>query len=263
MRTRFLIFISICLLFSGCKIYEGDYCICDEESFIAFSEAGYTEVTGDLTIAMDRFNLEGLEKLTKVGGLIIADNPNLETLKGLENLRKISKPNSSENSGLFPPMGTAMIYNNTSLRSLDGLDNLKSVDALTIRGNNALENIKANSITSVKFAIGIENNPVLENIEGFNGIISPLMVELYIKNNDSLIDIAGFNGLTSVLNLHISDHDVLENLSGFNWLRSTASLDISNNPELCTHIAHNLRDKTQKLIDNFYISGNKDCYEIE
>lgn len=68
-------------------------------------------------------NLEGLNKLNRVGYLRIEENPKLETLEGLNSLTEVR---------------TLDIDNNNALLNLSGLESLNSLQKLIIRNNNEL-----------------------------------------------------------------------------------------------------------------------------
>ncbi|GEM_PF-6695316 len=81
----------------------------------------------------------------------ISDNPKLESLKGLENLRDLSKGGVAifRNTGLknleglnnIEVLGLAKIYNNYGLESLDGLDSVVSGGSILLEANTVLHNI--------------------------------------------------------------------------------------------------------------------------
>jgi len=83
--------------------------------------------------------------------LIISDNPKLESLKGLENLRDLEKSrvNIASNASLknleglnnIQALGFVKIQNNYGLESLDGLDSVESGGSLVLLFNSLLRNI--------------------------------------------------------------------------------------------------------------------------
>jgi len=83
--------------------------------------------------------------------LTISDNPKLESLKGLENLRDLEKSrvNIASNASLknleglnnIQALGFVKIQNNYGLESLDGLDSVESGGSLVLLFNSLLRNI--------------------------------------------------------------------------------------------------------------------------
>src|SRR5690606_9891877 len=100
-------------------------------------------------------NLDGLSKLTSVGGYLnIYNNLSLTNLDGLSNLTSVG--------------GYLYISTNSSLTNLNGLSNLTSVGAdLVISSNysltdiSGLQNIDPTSILSTTYGLYIVNNPLL------------------------------------------------------------------------------------------------------
>ncbi len=94
-------------------------------------------------------SFKGLDSLLIIKGQAdIYQNPNLENLKGLDNLEEISV--------------YLTIFQNLSLASLDGLNGLQRTPRLEIMNNAKLENLSAlNNMDNVVQFLRIANNPLL------------------------------------------------------------------------------------------------------
>ncbi|MBT8341241.1 MAG: hypothetical protein HKP58_10285 [Desulfatitalea sp.] len=174
-------------------VWEGDYTI--SEPLDVDQISGYSEITGNLTIAGDDIeNLDGLECLNAVGGNLdigvfrfggMIDNPLLTDINGLENLTSVG--------------GYFNIATNTVLESLEGLNSLESIGKhLYILSNSSLEKINGfNSLTTVSEFLMITRNPSLISIEGFNRLKFTGR-DLIINENSALEHIDAFPEMTSV-----------------------------------------------------------------
>jgi hypothetical protein len=121
-------------------------------------------------------SLEGLERLTSVGGLLISSNPALVSLRGLNHVSDIRVLDIRANQNLVsldglegltaigdPELsGGLRIVDNPALQTLHGLRNVTRIDGpveasyskLSISGNATLPTCEA---TSLRDRIGIEN----------------------------------------------------------------------------------------------------------
>jgi hypothetical protein len=110
--------------------------------------ASCSAVTGDLAVlGTNLVDLRALSNLARVeGALVIADNPNLENLSGLERLTVV---------------GRLEIRNNRKLYELRGLDGLEEVDELVVLRNRSL--ISLSGLSNVRRAgeVKIHENPRL------------------------------------------------------------------------------------------------------
>ena len=184
---------------------------------------GYTTVTGSLIIGTDVESLEGLDKLTTIGGdLRISGNPYIKNLTCLKSLTSIG--------------GLSITY--TSLTNLSGLENITSFSGnLNIWGNNALTSLSGlENLTSISGDLDIgdvNGGNALTNLTGLDNLTS-VGGNLYIVWNDTLTSLNGLDNMTSVGgNLSISGNDALTNLSGLENITSIGGyLEIYSNPAL-------------------------------
>lgn len=99
----------------------------------------------------------------KMVDLIITSNDSLENLKGLESVKSIGMRRKPEAEY---PLGKLEIAENKNLKSLDGLDNVETLYTATIFDNHSLEKIDAlGDVTYMESHLQISDNPSLESIE--------------------------------------------------------------------------------------------------
>lgn len=129
--------------YAACDTVQGDLRVTGEDvELAAFSELRH--VTGTLEIsgngAID--DLSGLEQLTQVGELVLRDNPELQTLRGLEGLVR-AKRVVIEHTGLYQTVGISglgqvgdlVVRDNARLHSLQGFRSLSHARSVEIARN--------------------------------------------------------------------------------------------------------------------------------
>lgn len=168
----------------------------------------------------DITDLTPLMGLTKIlgtnGDLSITNCPLLNSLDGLNSLTEIEGQISISGVGLT---------------NVDPLNSLEKVLLIRIRQNPVLENL--NGFQGVDTEVGsleIVDNPLLASIEGFSGITKvSFTVELF--NNPSLTSLAGLDGLVDVPNCEILIREInaLEDLNGLQNLKHVKQLRLENN----------------------------------
>ncbi len=164
-------------------------------------------------------NLDGLENITSVGSLVVANCPNLPNLDGLENIN---------------PVGFIIVNNNPKLANLDALANINSVGGvLKVESNDMLANLDGlANINSVGGYLAVVNNPKLPNLDGLANINSVL--SLSIESNDMLANLDGLANINSVeVSINIKSNPNLANLDGLANINSVGgNLWVSDNPNL-------------------------------
>jgi hypothetical protein len=121
----------------------------------------------------------------------------------------------------------------SNVKTLSPLSNLERIDGnFQINNNPLLENIHGfNQLESITRII-ISNNPSLISFEGFDQL-NQMTSYIEIKNNDELEHISGFDKLENCSNLEISELPNLEKLHAFNGLKHVSNdFTIRNNPKL-------------------------------
>lgn len=184
-------------------------------------------------------NFRGLESLVRVGSLDIFMNSQLRDLTGLESLTEVSYWLSiSENSGLVRLDGLDSLFRigeglrlerNDQLRELAGFPQLQSLRRLELR-DTSFTAIRDFGAESIEDGIIIENNPMLESVDGFSRLLATR--ELMIANNPALTAIRGFNVLSDLDNLFLERNPRLAEIAGFDALSSVRSLYMAANDEM-------------------------------
>lgn len=246
MKTKFTLFALICWIsllrvqgqIPNAVVCGGDVFLTSQAEVNAFN---CTEITGMLSISgSDITDLSPLQNLTKVGQLSIEGNTSLTNVDGLSGLQFISTYG-------FPY--SISIENNTALKNLDGLSGLamETIGCLRIINNASLESI--NSFTSVKTGAGlftIANNTSLKSFLGFrnitafkSGCFDPAVS---IDNNPALENIDGFASVKTIGGwlgyLQISNNAKLQNINGLASLQGIsgggggAGIVIENNSSI-------------------------------
>jgi hypothetical protein len=147
---------------------------------------------------------------------VIADNPSLETLAGLDGIEEIA--------------GHGRISGNGSLVDLDGLGGLHTVDELAVTDNLALTDLSALSSLESAFTLVISENAAL-------AVLGPLPAlayadHLHIVDNESLTSIA-LPALQGVGGLLVRGNTRLRSLSGLEGVREVAlGLVVDDNDNL-------------------------------
>ena len=103
---------------------------------------------------------------------------------------------------------------------------------LTITGGDISDLGRLSKLEQVS-NLWIENNPILEKLDGLDGFDQPVISSLRIIGNNQLTDISGLQGIgTAVGNLAIVDNANLSDLSRFSTYTILGELTIRNNPEV-------------------------------
>ncbi|NRA93642.1 MAG: hypothetical protein HRU26_13360, partial [Psychroserpens sp.] len=197
----------------------------------------------------DIVDLTPLSSITLVNGIRVFDCPILQDLSGLENL---TVEFLNDGSSIFE------FSNNSVLTSFSQITTSSPSQTAALQ-------------------VTIENNPLLESLEGMEGIYF-IDGEFYITNNDALTDLTGLENYTFCSNPEefiISDNDGLINLNGLDSVTTYIAIDDNNslqtldgmNPDFTGsfHLTDNNALTDISVIDNpnflgggtwFTISGN-------
>jgi hypothetical protein len=188
------------------QVHEGDLVVCTHScSLRAIPDAeidllrNISVVTGKLHIVRtDLVDLSAFECLEEADDIHIVDNQNLESLHGLNNVRRIARQGKSNDwdwKGI-------KVYSNPRLRSLDGLDSLREVPDLGIHLNESLNKLNLNQIehigrlelgwcgrnSQLTEATGHGDNPSLTALDGLDSLAS--IEKLSVAGQSNLTSIA-------------------------------------------------------------------------
>lgn len=195
----------------------------------------------------DLVNLEGMERVTRIGppaGLVLRSNDLLETLDGLESLSLVGSleianhPSLSSLSVLGDRLsleGTLRIDNNDALSNLAGLGGVIAVDLVDILHNDNLVSLTGlENLVTVGSFVSIFDNDALTDLSGLNGLVT-VDGSLAIYENDSLASLDGLDALESVVVLDIRGNASLTSVAALQSVTRAdllTSITITNNPVL-------------------------------
>lgn len=204
-------------------VFEGDLTLKTQEEINTFVSKKYCTINGNLVIGnsskvTDINSLIGLKTLSSItGDLNIINNPNLSSLGGLQNIKKLER---------------VEIYFNSSLKNLEGLGSLTSIQNIQVLLNGSLISLAGlENLSTIQTSIIIEENPSLTSINSLSKIAS-LGGNLIIKINNSLENLTGLESLTTLNNLVIFGNNNLVTISGIRNISRLNRLSIGVNNSL-------------------------------
>ncbi|WP_298762565.1 T9SS type A sorting domain-containing protein [uncultured Polaribacter sp.] len=221
-----LVFIILTNIIVAQKIYTGSLSLKSQAEVDAFGAENYTEIEGWLRVeGEDITNLDALQTLEKVKySLWILNNPNLESINGLFNLKSVAISDISSN---------LYIKNNFKLKSLKGIQNLKYINFIKIIGNKSLKDIDSLKNINPKIRhINISENDSLLDLKGLQNI-KEITGYLYLKENKNLQSLKGLDSLITIGGtLTLQENVSIENLNSLSKLENAGSLWITLNKKL-------------------------------
>jgi len=153
----------------------------------------------------------------------------------------------------------------TQLTNLTSLEIKKVGRSMSIQNNPILEDIHGFNELNVPEFINIFSNPALRDISGFQQ--SPSLETVTIRSNDALEKVTGFGSLVSIYNLSITRNNQLKDIATFSDLevveaqigiRQNSSLTRVDFPKLSTTAVLSLEEnaslETVELADNFSVT---------
>lgn len=167
-------------------------------------------------------NLDGLSNLTNMTGdypyVEIRNNTLLENLNGLQNL----------NASVL----NLKVDGNPNLITLRGLENIIPFQDLYIARNNSLQNLNGlENIEVLSFTASILHNPSLTNLDGLNNLHTTNN-GIIIENNSTLLSLEGFENLINCSTLLAKNNENLSNFCAIQNLvleNNNLWLQIANN----------------------------------
>ena len=196
---------------------------------------------GSLTIEENMIlsQIKGFDGLQKLGGGVkIQFNPKLHDISGLENLNTVGK-DSQGNS--------VIVVENQNLDSVKGLRGLQGLlqGAVHISANTALRNLNGmEQVLGIGYdehgvSLNITNNDKLESVDGLSGVQGRLNGSVVVMLNPSLAVLSGLQQLSELgadlsgNSLVVKTNAILADMMGFKGLKSVdGAVDVGSNPEL-------------------------------
>ncbi|HLP93685.1 MAG TPA: hypothetical protein VK168_06590 [Saprospiraceae bacterium] len=203
------------LLFGGLSSLKGQFCLPQGITFSTQAEIDQfaldypdcKQIMGNVTISgPDITNLNGLSGITSFGkGLYIQNNPNLESLEGLNQVHTI---------GAGAVSGSLYITNNPNLTDLSGLDELSHIFMrLDISQNDGLDSLHGlDKLQSIGSTFYFQNNDQIKDLKGL-GRLEYVGGDVYIEDCDQLLSLAGLEKLDRVgSSLYIQFNPILHDI---------------------------------------------------
>lgn len=194
------------------------------EVVISGDVGGLVQAAGEIRIerASQLRNLAGLENTVGFRNVALADNPELETLDGLQ----------------LPSMVNSLgLIDNPKLTNIEAMSHVSGIGGLHIHGT-GIERLDAGLLQDTS-ELSVKDNPALVAITGFNDERS--MRSMHIQNNARLRQLPEFTQLLHLDSLIISGNPELQSLPTFPELRSDSLGDAEslNMPMRALKIADN------------------------
>jgi hypothetical protein len=152
--------------------------------------AGCTRIRGDLRIEKSTLkSLAGLESLrTITGNLHIADNPNLETLSGLEGLRSVD---------------TLVVCANPKLEHLGGLHGLRKARRIAVEKSPELDDLEGlDGVRTLESLALIRTG--ISSVRGLSNVVS--VGDLVVVSNPRLVGLGGFIQVRAAESVRVIDN---------------------------------------------------------
>lgn len=234
------------------QTYSGDVILDTQAEVDSFGALGYTKIHGELHIMNTSItSLSAFSGLTEINGtLIIRNNDNLHNLTGFHNVNKITKIEISSNDSI------------TSLEGLNALDTV--LNHFFIWNNSNLINLNGlEDFNYISGILGIESNPVLENLSGLENLTQVVTQPAGIRiiQNANLTSINSLTQLTACRGVIIESNESLTSLdSAFTYLTQMHVIKINQNLVL-----HSFGSAFQQItyFNRILISNNPQITSLE
>tara|TARA_R100000306_G_scaffold59650_1_gene58922 strand:- start:100 stop:1206 length:1107 start_codon:yes stop_codon:yes gene_type:complete len=214
------------------NIYDGEIIFTTQGQIDEFGQEGYTKITiGIIVYESEPGNITSLaplETLLEIGNIDpidnfsiqIADNSNLTSLNGLQNLREVK--------------GGITLSNNPSLKSIEQLSFITDITGtLQLSKLPGIINLQPfENLTSIGRHLLIEQMTV-QDFSGLQGITS-IGASFVIQDNDNLLNLDGINNLNTIgSDFKIRDNTQIYNLNGLSNLQYVGNnLSVHDNTSL-------------------------------
>lgn len=230
------------------KIYHGRVELSTQEEVEEFGSYDYNVVEGGLIINDFVDDLSPLKSLVIVTGEVHITTSMLKDLRGLENLRYISRDflngfriqgnlflESLEGlNNLELVNGQTEIYDNDLLTTLSGLEKLRTIygGSLAIANCDKLESLNGlESLFHIGNELYLSNNPLLSDLSALKNL-NYIYTDLRIINNPSLENLYGLEKITRLGVLTIDGNNSLVDLEGISNLDTVGAINIRLNEQL-------------------------------
>lgn len=167
----------------------------------------------------DITNLTGLDNLEEVSGqLFIGRNELLASFEGLSKLNRVG--------------GNFTLHGNVNLASTAAMTNLNTIGhVLSVSNHPLLQNLSGFARITELYALHIDDNASLQNLEGLNSLVE-IDEGCSIESNPSLLNISALANLESVATIRLVSNTNLPSLNGLEGITTLEDLNLTWNAQL-------------------------------
>lgn len=207
-----------------CLTYQGNKWLRNQAEVNAFVNDGYCKIQGELYIGelsgnmSDIYDLSVLAEIVEVtSGLTVSNNPELESLNGLQNINnlpgiRIQRCNALVNLNNAPGMISGcnvFVQDNDNLITLEGLSLINCKNLFVERNNELVDLLHLQTLTNVK-NLRVTGNGKIVNLQGFENITD--ISDLWISGNPVLVSLQGFDNVAHIQSLHLNNNGLLASI---------------------------------------------------
>ncbi len=143
-------------------------------------------------------NLDGLQRMTEIGGLLIAGDMYLDDFTGLDNVKKMATLDLWGKFGSLQGLNKIdtvsswlVVFPNTNLPNLKGLDSLKYVDMMIVSGSSFTSLEGLSSLRTAATYLRVQDT----QISNFKGLDTLQNLTLQVFNNPALASLEGLENV--------------------------------------------------------------------
>ena len=175
-------------------------------------------------------SLRGLGALQSVLGIVLEDNPDLQSLAGLEQLDATALLRSTncpllDLAGLSGIAVSQLEIEASALTRLEGLGDASALESLRLRGNESLVYLEGGQMPANLIDLALVDNPRLLSLSGLQRLHSAQTIIISSGEGVSeLRSLDGLSGLQQVGTLQLQGQSSLSDLSGLDALEQASAL---------------------------------------
>lgn len=183
-------------------------------------------------------SLRGLGALQSVLGIVLQDNPDLQSLAGLEQLAATGLLRSTncpllDLAGLSGIALSQLEVEGSALTRLDGLGDASALSSLRLQRNQSLVDLEGGQMPETLIELALVDNPTLLSLSGLQGLQRAQTITISSGEGVSeLRSLDGLSGLQLVGTLQLQGQSSLTDLSGLDALERASEIAIYGSSSL-------------------------------